>query len=135
MPPSNQAGSVLAKLMRPVILVLSVALVLGVVAACQAEPTPTPTPLPTATPTPVPPTATPEPAPAAPMLTIGDIMEMASQEEQDCVKTAVGEDTYTMMQLAPFTPEMMTADAAASPVAACLSEETRAAIAAAVMGG
>ncbi len=105
---------------------------LAILGACEAEPTPTPTPLPTATPTATP---TPEPTPetAMPMLLMADIMDMVSEEERECVKAAVGEDVYNLMLQTPFTADMMTADAAASPVAACLSPESQAAIAQAVM--
>ncbi len=109
------------------LLVISVT-TLAILGACEAEPTPTPTPLPTATPT-----ATPTPEPAAPMLLMSDIMDMLPAEEVECVKAAVGEDVYNLMLQTPFTADMMTADAAASPVAACLSPESQAQVAQAVM--
>ena len=111
------------------LLVISVT-TLAILGACEAEPTPTPTPLPTSTPTATP---TPEPAPAAPMLLMSDIMNMLPAEEVECVKAAVGEDVYNLMLQTPFTADMMTADAAASPVATCLSPESQAQVAQAVV--
>ena len=113
------------------LLVISVT-TLAILGACEAEPTPTPTPLPTATPTATP---TPEPTPetAMPMLLMADIMDMLPAEEVECVKAAVGEDVYNLMLQTPFTADMMTADAAASPVAACLSPESQAQVAQAVL--
>ena len=113
-----------------VLLVIAVA-TLSVLGACEAEPTPTPTPLPTATPTATP-IPEPTPEPAMPTLLVSDIMDMVSAEEVECVRTAVGEDTYNLMLQVPFTADMMTADAATSPVAACLTPETQARIAEAV---
>ena len=130
----SHSRSLFATFARPAVVVIAVALLLGLMVACEAEPTPTPTPLPTATPTATP-TPEPTPEPAAPMLLMSDIMGMVSAEEQECVRAAVGEDVYNLMLQTPFTPDMMTADAAASPVAACLSPESQAAIAQAVMGG
>lgn len=67
------------------------------------------------------------------MLLMSDIMDMLPAEEVECVKAAVGEDVYNLMLQTPFTADMMTADAAASPVAACLSPESQAQVAQAVM--
>ena len=116
------------QLVRLTALLVIAVTTLAILGACEAEPTPTPTPLPTATPT-----ATPTPEPAAPMLLMSDIMDMLPAEEVECVKAAVGEDVYNLMLQTPFTADMMTADAAASPVAACLSPESQAQVAQAVM--
>ncbi len=116
------------------LVVISVA-ALAIYGACEAEPTPTPTPLPTATPTATPtPEPTPEPMMQAPVG--ADIMPLLPPEEVECIKAAVGEDLYNVMLQTPFTPEMLTPEAAAaSPVTACLSEESQAIFAQAVMGG
>ncbi len=65
-----------------------------------------------------------------------DIMPLLPPEEVECIKAAVGEDLYNLMLQTPFTADMLTGEAAAaSPVTACLSEESRAIFAQAVMGG
>ncbi len=65
-----------------------------------------------------------------------DIIPLLPPEEIECIKAAVGEDFYAVLLQTPFTPEMLTPEAAAaSPVTACLSEESQAIFAQAVMGG
>ena len=122
-------------LIRVAALVVISVTALAILGACEAEPTPTPTPLPTATSTATPtPEPTPEPAAQAPVG--ADIMPLLPPEEVECIKAAVGEDLYNVMLQTPFTAEMLTPEtAAASPVTACLSEESRAIFAQAVMGG
>ena len=115
---------------RPVVLFASLALILGVLAACEAAPTPTPTAVPTATPTPIP-TADP----SVPSVLGADIMRLLPLEEVDCIQAAVGGlDAYNLLLQTPFTAEMLTPEAAAaSPVTACLSPESQAIFAEAVM--
>ena len=127
----KNASPIFANFARPVVLFASLALILGVLVACEAAPTPTPTAVPTATPTP-PPTADP----SVPSVLGADIMRLLPLEEVDCIQAAVGGlDAYNILLQTPFTAEMLTPEAAAaSPVTPCLSEESQAAIAAAVMG-
>ena len=121
-------------LLRMVALLVISVTALAILGACEAEPTPTPTPLPTPTPTATP---TPEPTPE-PMTQVpvgADLMALLPPDEVECIKAAVGEDLYAILLQTPFTPEMFTPEAAAaSPVTPCLSEESQAMFAQAVMG-
>ncbi len=120
----------LATLTRPIVLVISAVILLSFMVACEAAPTPTPTAVPTATPTPIP-TADP----AVPSVLGADIMRLLPLEEVDCIQVAIGVDAYNLLLQTPFTAEMLTPEAAAaSPVTACLSEESQAIFAQAVMG-
>lgn len=122
-------------LVRMAILAVISVIFVSVLGACQAEPTPTPTPLPTPTPTATPtPEPTPVPMTQAPLG--ADIMPLLPPEEVECIRTALGEDFYNVLLQTPFTPDMLTPEAAAtSPVTGCLSEESQAIFAEAVMGG
>ena len=123
-------------------LIALLALVALTAMACGEEtPEPTPTPVPTVaptpTPTPVPPTPTPTPAAAAeptappvtftvpefsPDVTGQDIAELFSEEEQTCIREAIGEDAYAMLlESNPLTPE---AQGTTSFFGECLSPET-----------
>ena len=126
-----------------VTLVALLALVALTAMACGEEtPEPTPTPVPTVaptpTPTPVPPTPTPTPAaaaePTAPAMTF-DVpaftaevtgQEIAdtlfNEEEEACVREAIGEDAYAMLiESQPLTPE---AQGTTSFFGQCLTPET-----------
>ena len=124
-------------------LIALLALVALTAMACGEEtPEPTPTPVPTVaptpTPTPVPPTPTPTPAaaaePTAPSMTFtvpelppdvtGQYIADAlfSEEEQTCIREAVGEDAYAMLlESNPLDPA---AQGSTTFFGKCLSQQT-----------
>ena len=130
-------------------LIAALFLSVMLVAACSPDPTATPvptstpeptaTPLPTATPEPTAtaePTATPMPPPdMMPGLMIdentlgSDIVAMMSEAEVECLRGALGDETYAAMQAAPV---LMFADAL-EMVATCFSPELSAGIALSVI--
>lgn len=127
------------------LLIALLAVVVLMAVACGEEtpeptptPVPTPTPMPTPTPTPVPPTPTPMPAAAAeptvPAMTftvpeftaavtgqeIADTL--FSEEEQACIRGAIGDDAYAMLlESSPLTPD---AQGTTSFFGECLTPET-----------
>ena len=128
-----------------VTLIALLALVALTAMACGEEtPEPTPTPVPTVaptptpTPTPAPPTPTPTAAaatqPSAPAMTFDvpefppaltgkDLAEaLFSEEEQTCIREAVGEDAYAvLLESNPLSPE---AQGSTTFFGECLSQET-----------
>ena len=97
-----------------------------------APPTPTPEPTATPLPTPTPLPATPTPLPAGPGIdefvitpeTTGqDLIDVLSEEEVECIKSAVGDPVFSLLLGAPLV--LATADpSAAAPLLGCLAPES-----------
>lgn len=120
-------------------MIFALLAIFAIAVACggEDEPESTPTPPPaTATPSPAPATPTPTPEAVQPALSMRDfivdesttgqdLLDRLSEEENDCLKAALGEAVYEILRATPLLAATGSGgdSSASAPLFACLTEE------------